>query len=837
MDIWLPLRFTPGRLAAMKNSKPWLGGIAALLLVSGIVVLCFPVSHSDAWSALAKPGNYVALEIQHPIQGAAMPLNMPAPVLLWKTNVSGIGRWAAGFKAGGHKWFFDDIQPLWRPAEADWRRMKQAANGEPIELIVGAYETGSRGRMKARGSVRFVVAREAVESPLFYREVNLPFSEAVKDPSKIRWRFGGLDKGTLPPAVLENLPVCGNCHSFSRNGEYLAMDVDYANDKGSYLITRTAPEMKLATSDIITWDDYRREDGQPTLGLLSQISPDGRYVLSTVKDMSVFMAKPDLAFSQLFFPFKGILAVYDREAKRFSSLPGANDPALVQSNPTWSPDGQWVVFARNRAIEGKKTLEPGRILLTGEAGEEFLRQTKEYRYDLYRVPFNGGKGGKAEPLRGASLNGRSNYFPKYSPNGRWIVFCQASTYMLLQPDSELFIIPAEGGEARRLGCNLGRMNSWHSWSPDGRWLVFSSKAHSDYTQLYLTRINEKGEARPPVWLAHMVGPGRAANIPEFVALSADAIVKIREQFLDDYSWVRAGDEFDRAGEWNRAIEKYRIALSLNPDNVAAHRHLGTLLYRTNNRDEGLGHLQAVVRLEPHNPVARFDLGLVLSGRGDYSNAIVHLEEAVRRLSLGSDRQYGAVDAKPAFPEALHFNLGNVYEQVGNFANAEQHYREALRLAPDYAWVHNALGILLLRSGRIAEAEEHFVEAIRLKEYPEAHNNLGLLLFHSERIGEAEEHFREAIRLMPEFGQAHNALGGLRLRQNRRAEALDCFQKALRYDTNDWQAHMNLANTYLSEGNREKAIPELRETLRIRPSFEPAQQALAEALAQTVPNAR
>ena len=65
--------------------------------------------------------------------------------------------------------------------------------------------------------------------------------------------------------------------------------------------------MRLATSDIITWDDYRREDGQQTFGLLSQISPDGRYVLSTVKDRSVFVPRPDLAFSQLFFPLKGIL--------------------------------------------------------------------------------------------------------------------------------------------------------------------------------------------------------------------------------------------------------------------------------------------------------------------------------------------------------------------------------------------------------------------------------------------------------------------------------------------------------------------------------------------------
>jgi tetratricopeptide (TPR) repeat protein len=789
------VRFTFVALATKRNKKLRLWSVAALL-ASGAIALYFLGSHFQLWPAPAKRGSYGALEIQHPIHGAVMPLNMPAPVLLWQTNAADVGRWAASFKAGRQKWSFDGIQPMWRPPEVEWRKMKQAANGAPIELFVAGYEEGRRGRIKARGSARFVVSKEPVEYPLFYREVNLPFKEAVKDPSHIRWRYGGLDKGTLPPVVLEHLPVCGNCHSFSRNGEYLAMDVDYANDKGSYVIARTAPEMQLATSDIITWNDYRREDGQFTLGLLSQISPDGRYALSTVKDLSIFMAKPDLAFSQLFFPFMGIIGVYDREAKRFFALPGADDPAFVQSNPTWSPDGQWVVFARSWAVEVKGARIPGRILLEGEEGDEFLRQTKDYRYDLYRVPFNGGAGGKAEPLHGASLNGRSNYFPKYSPDGRWLVFCQANSYMLLQPDSELFIIPAGGGEARRLGCNLGRMNSWHSWSPDGRWLVFSSKAHSDYTQLYLARINEQGAASPPVWLAHMVKPGRAANIPEFVALPADAIVKIRERFLDDYSYVRAGDEFYRSGEPDRAVEKYRIALSLNPDNITAHRQLGYLLYPTKDRKEAVEHMQAAVRLSPHDPFARFNLGSAFTSDGDFSNAIVHLEEGVRWLTNMATRRYDAVDQKHALPEALHFYLGSAYQQTGSFTNAEHHYHESLRLALDY---------------------------------PEAHYNLGTLYLSSGRIAEAEKHFTEAIRFMPELAGAHNCLGIIRQRQNRKTEALACFQQAVRRDTNYWQAHLNLAYLYLSEGNRDKAIQELRETLRINPSSEPAQRALAKAL--------
>jgi Tol biopolymer transport system component len=190
----------------------------------------------------------------------------------------------------------------------------------------------------------------------------------------------------------------------------------------------------------------------------------------------VFVATPEIAFSQLFFPIKGILVVYDRETRTFKPLPGADDPQYVQSNPTWSPDGKYVVFARTKTYGRDVVTNARTVLLSEKDVPEFIENKEPFKFDLYRVPFNDGKGGKAEPIEGASHNGKSNYFAKFSPDGKWIVFCKAENYMLLMPDSELYIIPAEGGEARRLRANTSLMNSWHSFSSNGRWLVFSSKA-------------------------------------------------------------------------------------------------------------------------------------------------------------------------------------------------------------------------------------------------------------------------------------------------------------------------------------------------------------------------
>lgn len=103
--------------------------------------------------------------------------------------------------------------------------------------------------------------------------------------------------------------------------------------------------------------------------------------------------------------------------------------------------------------------------------------------------------------------------------------------MLLQPDSKMYIMPADGGKTQLMTCNTEKMNSWHSWSPNGKWLVFSSKKKGAYTQLYLTHVDENGNDSPPVYLESMEVDNRAANIPEFFDSRQFKLSKM----LDDFS--------------------------------------------------------------------------------------------------------------------------------------------------------------------------------------------------------------------------------------------------------------------------------------------------------------
>jgi hypothetical protein len=351
----------------------------AALLFATALALCACERESSSAPPLAFPSTPTGrLKITYPLDNTLFPPEIVAPTFVWSDETQGVERWTVllRFDTAGEVLRFQTPEPRWQPSKADWTEIKKRSTAQDAEVAV--VGVGPDAEAASAASVRIRTSTDPVgdsifyrEVPLpfikaiFYREVPLPFIKAVQDPSRIRWRFGSIDSEDGPPIVLENLPVCGNCHSFSGDGSVLGLDVDYGNDKGGYAILPVSQQMVLNDEKIITWSDYKKDDGELTFGLLSQISPDGRYVISTVKDRAVFVATPGIEFSQLFFPIKGILVVYDRVTGTYTPLRGADDPQYVQSNPTWSPDGKSIVFASRLSLPGRRP--------TGRAGSRTPR--------------------------------------------------------------------------------------------------------------------------------------------------------------------------------------------------------------------------------------------------------------------------------------------------------------------------------------------------------------------------------------------------------------------------------------------------------------------------------
>ena len=715
---------------------------------------------APAGAATAAP----TLRITYPGDGTLFPPESVAPTVVWTDETGRVDRWNVVVRddTGADVVTASVDTPRWRPSEDDWARIKQRSAERDAELVVAGVDRTNPTTTLSSSRVHLRTSKDPVSDSLFYREVPLPFLTAVQDPSRIRWRYGTIDMQDGPPIVLQNLPVCGNCHSFADNGTALGLDVDYGNDKGAYAIMPVGKHMVMDDAKIMTWSDFKRADGELTFGLLSRVSPTGRYVISTVKDRSVFVAMPDLMISQLFFPIKGILVVYDRETHTFAPLPGADDPQYVQTNAVWSHDGKYIVFARTKAYHAQRLEQQNSALVDEKDVPEFTVEKQPFRYDLYRIPFNDGKGGTPEPLRGASGDGMSNYFPKFSPDGKWIVFCKAKSYMLLRPDSDLYIIPAEGGTARRLRYNTARMNSWHSWSSNSRWLVFSSKVNGPYTQLFLTHIDENGDDTPPVLLERFTSSDRAANIPEFVNLPGDAIADIREQFLNSYSFLRAGLANEHTGDHAGAERAYRHGLESVPDDAELRNALGWTLFQEGNTADAVVEYRRALKTNPISAKVHNNLALALVELGQLDEAASHFS---RSLELDPKAE-------------IYSDLGFTMARLGKPEVALANYQKALELDPNCASAHSNLAVALVQEGNLEEAESHYRKALPGRPTAETHNGLGYVLARRGRTDEAIAEFRKAIELNPKFTPAYNNLADALVKQGNLDEAAASYQRSL-----------------------------------------------------------
>jgi Tfp pilus assembly protein PilF len=450
-------------------------------------------------------------------------------------------------------------------------------------------------------------------------------------------------------------------------------------------------------------------------------------------------------------------------------LPGADDPRFVQTNGVWSPDGKYVVFAR---AEAKDPYARGAKIAAYSNDPNEL----QIQYDLYRVPFNDGRGGIPEPIAGASANGMSNSFPKVSPDGRWIVFVEARNGEVIRPDGQLYIVPAEGGQARRMNANMSPMNSWHSWSPNGRWLVFSSKSRGPYTQMYLTHVDQDGNDSPAILIEGATAANRAVNLPEFVNIPSDGMVKISTPAVDMYRDFDHAADLSAKGEDAAAVAGWQRLAAANPDDARIQNNLGAALTRTGMFAEAVPHFERALELDPQYNLVHVNLAsaLVKAGRTD---------EALREYQMALD----------AYPESadLHNSFGSALEQQGHLDLAVREFSRAIELKPLLAVAHNNLGVSLLATGQrdqARQAEQEFKTAIQIDPHnADAENNLGTLYGQEGMDAEAERLFRAAIVSDPGFTKALVNLGATLASESRFAEADSVLKQALQKDPGNKEA--------------------------------------------------
>ncbi|MBS1871921.1 MAG: tetratricopeptide repeat protein [Acidobacteria bacterium] len=737
------------------------------------------------------PAGQAPIVVDYPLNGSIFPPEFPPPTFAWRDTTSGATTWAidiafAGgaapmhFKAPGGRWRIGPIDPravgptnqppkltpeqaaarTWTPDAAAWSTIKKNSVGAAATLTITGYRDAAMTQAASSGKLNIATSADPVGAPIFYRDVPLMPSETEKGVVKplasnaiplIAWRLRDVSKPESR-VLMTGIHSCANCHSVSRDGRTMGMDLDGPrNDKGLYALFPIERRAAIRDDNVIAWSTFRGKlGGKLRVGFMSQVSPEGQYVVTTINDpgppasdyahrknpvdlvSNYYVANfKDYRFLQVFYPTRGVLAWYSKASGRLEPLPGADDPRYVHTNAVWSPDGKYLVFARAAARDAY----PAGSRIAERANDP---NETQIRYDLYRIPFNNGRGGAAEPIPGASANGMSNSFPKVSPDGKWIVFVKAANGQLMRPDSKLYIAPAEGGQARLMKCNTPLMNSWHSFSPNGRWLVFSSKSRSPYTQMFLTHIDENGDDSPAILIENSTASNRAVNIPEFVNVAPDAFEAIDAPVTDYYRMIDEAEANLEKRQFGAAVREFERAVAVNPNEAVVRNSLGLALARAGRRDDAMEQFRKAIALTPDYPEPYSNLATAFAGAGNLPAAVDNYEKALK------------LDA--TYPEA-QAGLGTLYISMDRLPAAIEHLEQAVKYKGDDARSRANLALALARNWRAKDAVPHAEQAVKLSkgQDPDMLDLLGSLYAETSRFPDAAATERKLLALVEKKG--------------------------------------------------------------------------------------
>lgn len=139
------------------------------------------------------------------------------------------------------------------------------------------------------------------------------------------------------------------------------------------------------------------------------------------------------------------------------------------------------------------------------------------------------------------------------------------------------------------------------------------------------------------------------------------------------------------------------------------------------------------------------------------------------------------------------------------------YQQSLRLAPERAATHMALGNIHFEDGNHDAAQAAYAAAVKLDGSASNRYALGQALLELGRYDEAERQFRKVREQSPREPDGDFGLGLVFARQDRVEDAISAFRRAIDIQADFWFSHEELGYVLADQGEFEQAR-ELVDTL-------------------------
>ena len=225
---------------------------------------------------------------------------------------------------------------------------------------------------------------------------------------------------------------------------------------------------------------------------------------------------------------------------------------------------------------------------------------------------------------------------------------------------------------------------------------------------------------------------------------------------------------------------------------------------------GVTLFEHAIKVTENNFKAHNNLATAL-GQTDLDRAIFHYKEAVR--------------IHPQYVTALG-NLGLAFFNKGNYDEAVSYFTKAVKINPKKIDMRMDLANIFFLQGKHEKAISQYREILKTdSKNANAHFNLALMLSDQKKFDQAELHYKEALKINPNHETAHYNLGNIELKQGKLKEAFTHFAEAIKIKPGYVQAYNKIGLVLLKQGKPNKAKVFFSKALQLDPGFSEARNNL------------
>ncbi|HEY3242071.1 MAG TPA: tetratricopeptide repeat protein [Phycisphaerae bacterium] len=286
-------------------------------------------------------------------------------------------------------------------------------------------------------------------------------------------------------------------------------------------------------------------------------------------------------------------------------------------------------------------------------------------------------------------------------------------------------------------------------------------------------------------------------------------------------WHLLGVLQQELGQSAAAIDSFRHAMQLSPGDAAALMRLGDLLFDQQDLEEAGACFDKYIALRPDDTLGHFGAGKVALARNQFDDARRHLSAAVR------------CDARH---QAAHYLLGRALEHLHQPADAAASFAAAAALpiksvprlddpvrdemyeASRSTSVLQQYMVELQQQGR---TEDAYLVAVQLvARRPDDFlnlRNLATLARLTHRPAEALRAAQQAVEINPNFAPGYATFSEVLREQQRYDEALAAVDRALELEPEDGSNLLTRGSVLLQIERYEEALDVLERGLRVLPN--------------------